>query len=452
MADQPNPPAPAPFNPQAPHHTRPKARALRGIPVEAQDPQGNKHQMLGIADQKQISEKMVVVPPAAQMVIPLMDGTRDIPQIVTQVGRGLTAEILQNMVAQLDDAGLLEGPVFQALLAKSRAEFDQSDILPPGATSQFAEMIAGQTLGENSTEAQRAELAPKKLREVFDKWMSEVLKSAEKPSFDQLPKAVVAPHLDYPRGWMNYAAVYGRMRVCDRPDHIVILGTNHFGFGTGVVACDKGYETVLGVCKPDTALLSMLRSSLGETLFEHRYDHEREHSIELHIPWIQHIFGKNSSGEYPLVTGIIVHDPVPFSGASYDGKGIALDPFVQALKNAISKLPGKTLVISSADLSHVGPAFGDQKPLAGEGGEAEAERNRVVQHDMQMLEFITKKDVAGLMGSMAWQQNSTRWCSVGNMCAAIQVVEPQQVELLNYAAAIDQQGMAMVSSAAIVMR
>ena len=36
--------------------------------------------------------------------------------------------------------------------------------------------------------------------------------------------------------------------------------------------------------------------------------------------------------------------------------------------------------------------------------------------------------------------------------ATLLVVEPAEVELLNYAAAVDQQGMTMVSSAAMAMR
>ncbi len=83
-------------------------------------------------------------------------------------------------------------------------------------------------------------------------------------------------------------------------------------------------------------------------------------------------FGKDAQGNYPKVFGALVHDPSVNNGESYDGERIAIQPFVDALREAIAKLPGKTLVISSADLSHAGPAFGDQLPLAGETPEAKA--------------------------------------------------------------------------------
>src|SRR5690606_10570594 len=115
-------------------------------------------------------------------------------------------------------------------------------------------------------------------------WIAQTLEKVEKPSFDDLPPGIVAPHLDYWRGWLNYASIYGRMRVCDRPERVIILGTNHFGLGTGVVGCNKGYRTPLGECALDTDVEQGLRQRLGDRLFEHRFDHEREHSIELQIP------------------------------------------------------------------------------------------------------------------------------------------------------------------------
>ena len=85
-----------------------------------------------------------------------------------------------------------------------------------GATAQFADALVMQALGEDATEEQRAEQGPAKLREMFDQWIDKALEKVDNPAFDELPKAVVAPHIDYPRGWMNYAAVWGRMRVMSK--------------------------------------------------------------------------------------------------------------------------------------------------------------------------------------------------------------------------------------------
>ncbi|MCC5823692.1 MAG: AmmeMemoRadiSam system protein B [Phycisphaerales bacterium] len=447
------PPAPK-FDGSAPNQNKPKLRKVRGFPFPVQTPDGEQQVLLGLADAQQISQKMVVTQPAFQAVLPLMDGSRDIDQIVAEVGRGLQRPMLEQFVAQLDDAALIVGPKHEAMLAELRENFDKSDHLPPGSTAQVADALVMQEFGQEATEEQKAEHGPAKLREMMDKWIDAALEKVESPAFNALPKAIVAPHLDYPRGWYNYAQVYGRMRVVDRPDRVVILGTNHFGQATGVCGCDKGFASPLGICPVDAELVEKLRGRLGdkaEALFRDRFDHENEHSIEFHIPWIQHVLGADEAGNFPKVFAALVHDPIVNNGESYDGQGLDLDPFVEALKATLDELGGTTLVVSSADLSHVGPSFGDQQRLNGEEGPGAEFRAKVAGHDREMLQMVTEKRMEDLIGSLAWQQNPTRWCSIGNMTATIRVVDPERVELLNYAAAMDPEGTTFVSSAAMAM-
>jgi AmmeMemoRadiSam system protein B len=467
-------PTPFKFDGSKPHMAHPRLRPIRGFGAQREG-----QQLLGLADARQISEKIVFTAPAAQFILPHLDGANDLDSIVRKVNEQVAAaaakqgakvqgklerDFLEQFVAQLDDAGLIEGPSFDALLEKVREQFESQPNLPPSVTANFADALAAEELGKDASESAKAEIGGTKMREQFDKWIDEALKSADKPSFDHLPAAVIAPHLDYGRGWMNYASVYGRMRVVDKPDRIIILGTNHFGSGTGVVGCDKGFETPLGVSPLADDVLASLRRRLGEDgerrFLKDKYDHEREHSIELQIGWIQHVFGPQPGdveGKHIPVFAALVHDPARNSGQSYDDTGLAFDPFVEALKETLKELPGKTLVISSADLSHVGPAFGDRAPLNGDektNPEGIAARNSTVQHDQAMLKMIIEAKPDDLIASMAWQGNPTRWCSVGNIAAALKAVDatPERMKVLNYIAAMDQQGMAMVScvSAAVV--
>lgn len=453
MSQTPPSPQPPQFDPGAPHQNTPRLRKVRGMPVPVKGPEDKQMTMLGIADAQQISSKMVVTHPAFQMVLPMMDGSRDLDQIVSEAGKGLERPMLEQLVAQLDDAGLLFGPKYESLAQKMREEFDQADSLPPGATAQMADMLVAHALGGEASDEQKAQMGGEKLGEQIDKWIDEALKDTDTPSFDQLPAAIMAPHIDYVRGWMNYAHVYGRMRVVDRPDRVVVLGTNHFGQSTGICGCDKGFESPMGECRVDAQFLETLTGELGQDhaakMLANRYDHENEHSIELHIPWIQHVFGKDDQGNYPKIFAALVHDPTVNNGESYDGEGLGLDPFVTALKATIAKVGGRTLVVSSADLSHVGPAFGDQQALAGDSEEAQQFRTQVATHDQEMLRMVADMKVDDLISSMAWQQNPTRWCSIGNIVATMRTIEPSQVDVLNYAAAMDPQGTAFVSSASL---
>lgn len=457
MTTDPTPSSPpeAVFDPGAPHMQSPKLRPVRGFPVPVRGPDGQQATFLGLADAKQISDKPpVVVSPQARNLLPLLTGELTLDAIVEQVGRGLTRQHLEPLVAQLDAAGLLEGPTFDAMLLKMREQFDSSTTLPPGSTAAVADMLvqAGMPEGEQATEAQKAEQGAAKLAEAMDRWIDEALRTEDNPAFDSLPKAIVAPHIDYPRGWINYAKVWGRLRVVDRPDRVVILGTNHFGSGTGVVGCDKGFSTPLGECPVDADIVAGLRQRLGERLFEHRYDHEREYSIELQIAWLQHCLGQGADGSYCKVFGALIHDPAVNNGESYDGKGVSLSAFVEAMREVLAELPGKTLVVSSADLSHVGPMFGDKQSLAGEAGEGEQFRNRVASGDRELLAMLEQNKPDDLVGAMAWQGNPTRWCSVGNLVATLRITQAEEVTVLSYAGAMDPQGMGLVTHAAMVVR
>ncbi|MBN8596365.1 MAG: AmmeMemoRadiSam system protein B [Planctomycetes bacterium] len=476
-AGQPTPPQLPPFHPEWTHHSKPKIRALRGFAAQI-----GEQQALGLADAKQITDRIVVTAPAMQVVLPLMNGERTVEQICAEVGRGLTPQILGQFVVQLDESGLLFGPKFDEIMSKMKTDFDSSPILPPATTATFVDSLVMQEVAremnlpakppEDQAEAQRLqravqeraaalpearkdEIGGTKLREIFDAWISKALENAESPSFNELPKGIVAPHIDYARGWINYASVWGRMRVTDRPDRIVVLGTNHFGDSTGVCGCDKGYRTVLGTCDLDEKLLATLKEKLGASnanlLLANRFDHEREHSVELQIPWIQHCIGRDEAGNFPKVFAALIHDPAVNNGESYDGKGLALQPFIDALRATISSLPGKTLIVSSADLSHVGPAFGDQQGPAGDTKEAAEFRNKTFAHDKDMLEIFRTIRPDDLVASMAWQQNPTRWCSTGNLVAALKTVQPERVEMLNYSAAVDNSGAGMVSSISAAM-
>lgn len=389
----------------------------------------------------------------AQTLLPLLNGEKSVPEIVAQFGQGLGIDHLQGFVAQLDNAGLLFGPTFDALLTVMRSEFDQSQNLPPAATAALTDVLVSERLGKDVTEEQKVSEAPAALRAALDQWIGNALEGEANTRFEHLPKAIIVPHVDYPRGSLNYGAIWGRLRGVDRPDRVVILGTNHFGMGTGVTACDKGYQTAFGICPVDSKLLAALKSRLGSDaskLLENRYDHEREHSIELQVPWIQHCLGADANGAFVPVLGVLVHDPAVNNGDSYDGQGLGFTPFVEALKAALSDVGGKTLVVASADLSHVGPMFGDEKPLSGDEPEIEQLRNQILHHDRDMLNLVSANKPDELIAAMAWQQNPTRWCSVGNIVAALKVAQPETVQLLKYMAAMDPQGMGMVTSAGAV--
>jgi len=64
---------------------------------------------------------------------------------------------------------------------------------------------------------------------------------------------------------------------------------------------------------------------------------------------------------------------------------------------------------------------------------------------------VTEAKGPELVSSMAWQQNPTRWCSVGNIVATMMLTDAEKVRMLSYAGAGDPQSGSMVTSFAGVI-
>ena len=113
--------------------------------------------------------------------------------------------------------------------------------------------------------------------------------------------------------------------------------------------------------------------------------------------------------------------------------------------DALAAEGGVTYVVASSDLSHVGPQFGE--PVAvNDQRKIEVER-----HDRELMGKYLSADPKQFLEACEWTKNPTRWCSIGNMTAALEIVRPSVVELVDYRQACDQQGSAMVTSCSMAL-
>jgi AmmeMemoRadiSam system protein B len=125
-----------------------------------------------------------------------------------------------------------------------------------------------------------------------------------------------------------------------------------------------------------------------------------------------------------------------------DGARVSAKEFAGALKTVLAQAGGRTVVVSSADLSHVGPQFGDPGALDA------ARRREVEETDREVLrEFIDGPD--RMLAHFERNGNASRWCSIGNMFVAATAVPHSGREMVAYAQSADPNGGAMVTSAAL---
>lgn len=344
-----------------------------------------------------------------------LQGEEELAELFSRIGAPAEAQPqLVELVKKLDELGFLWGPTSEAL---ERAKLDA--IRAKGAFFL-------------PDEARRPEVAAE-----LGKFMSQALAAAEDPEFGTPVVGIVAPHLDYARGGSNYAAAYKCLETGarERPDRVVVLGTNHFGLGDGVVMTEFGFETPLGTLRPDAPVLERLRDAFGDKLFKDQIDFAGEHSVNLHLPWIQHLWG-----DVPVVVAL-VPDPT-MAMIEDDGARVSAKEFAGGLKTVLAQAGGRTVVVASADLSHVGPQFGDRSALDA------ARRREVEEADREVLrEFIEGPD--RMLAHFERNGNAARWCSIGNMFVAATAVPHASREMVAYAQSADPNGGAMVTSAAL---
>jgi AmmeMemoRadiSam system protein B len=392
----------------AEHLQRPALRRVHPVPL-----QKDNQLFLGLQDPCMLYPQMMVVPPQAFQVMQFFNGERSVDEIAGTLKLPDMAPLVE-LVKKLDEFGLLWGPTCESLEERKKAELSTTGAFAAGAT---------RSLGED----------PAAIRAQLEKWLDE----AEDAEIEEPIAGVIACHLDFARGHPVYASSYRTIAKGPKPDRVVILGTNHFGLGDGVVMSDLAFESPLGRMPVDGGIVERVRAASGRKLFVDILDHVPEHSVQLHIPWIQHLYGS-----VPVVAAL-VPDPVVGLLAD-DGARMGVDEFVDVLGTALAAEGGRTLFVASADLSHVGPAFGEPAAVN------EQRRREVETHDRAMLrEFISGP--GSLVAKMRELKNPTRWCSVGCMTAAARLARPSAVELIDYRQAVDEQGNALVSSASMAM-
>lgn len=190
--------------------------------------------------------------------------------------------------------------------------------------------------------------------------------AAPKHALPGPPVALIAPHAGYRYSGKCAGAVYAQLRGRDIRRVIVLAPSHHANFRGGSIAPVDCYETPLGripldrkAC--DAILKSPLVGSLGPV-------HKNEHSLELHLPFLQVALGKFEV--IPVVLGRL--DEADFA----------------ALAHLLREhLDAHTLVVASSDFIHHGRMF-NYEPFAKQAGHArtKAERNGILRNGIAALD------------------------------------------------------------------
>jgi AmmeMemoRadiSam system protein B len=149
--------------------------------------------------------------------------------------------------------------------------------------------------------------------------------------------ALIAPHAGY--RYSGQTAAHAYEQVAGRAyRRAVVIGPSHFeDFGAQAVNRDDYLQTPLGEVPVDAALVA----ALGERVALNRVAYDREHSLELQLPFLQ-----RQLRNFTLVPVMMSHPFYHF--------GLRVRNECETLSHALAPLlDDDTLLIASSDLSHL---------------------------------------------------------------------------------------------------
>ena len=155
----------------------------------------------------------------------------------------------------------------------------------------------------------------------------------------------VVPHAGY--SYSGPCAAYFYKEVgesSEKPDTVVVIGTNHSGYGGDVTTASqyKVWATPLGSVEVDIKFIEELKR-VYPALDDDPVAHMREHSVEVQLPFLQYVLGE----KFKLV-------PIVVKWIEYE---VAKD-FAKAVLSASRSLNRKLLIVASTDFTHHGAMYG----------------------------------------------------------------------------------------------
>ncbi len=407
---------------------RPRLRPVEAFPVST-----DQGEMICLRDPERLAPGPLFLSPAAAALLGLLDGRHDLRDIQAALmkvfGELVELEIIKGLVQTLDENRFLDSEQFQSFLAAETERFASSRSRAP--------LLAGQAYPDD----------PEELAHFLAAFHRHPTgpRQQTSPAGQPPPCGLVAPHIDFNRGGPCYAWAYSLLCPENQPDLTVILGTAHGPTEHYLVMCDKDFETPAGAACCDREAAAALTSELGTAVTAEQFVHRGEHSVEFHAVWLMNTCGPGGSMKIlPLLCGsfqsLIMNGLTPEEDPEYVAMADALGRIIQSRRAA----GGRVLILASADLSHVGPQFGDRLPVS------ESVRADVRAHDMHVLEAAADGDCREFYRRVARQRDRTHICGTAPIYTMLRLMGGAKGRLLSYDQWVDEQGQGLVSFASLV--
>jgi AmmeMemoRadiSam system protein B len=401
----------------------PRLRPLVLVPIS-----DGKRELLLVSDPLGVIRGQPVLGMDALPILQLLDGSvslTDLTAAITRESKDLrVAAMVKEFVAQLDQLLMLDSPRFQEAYREVRESYHRLEIRPAAFEGR-------------SYPAEREPLAA--FLDGHFAAAAGMREAAGEPGPGRLPRAVLAPHLDPRRAGSVIGRAYLEIEPAGRdPLRVVVFGTGHSLIDDRVALTRKHFETPLGKVPCDTDFVDAVAARLGDSAYAGELAHREEHSIEFQAVYLRHRFRDRRITLVPILCGgfhaLLEEGRTPREDAT-------VETLVEAVREAERALGGATVYVAGADLSHVGPRFGDPPLDESQSSELEAK-------DRAALEAARRGDADAWFHALAEHEDSTRICGYAPIYALLRCAEPGEGRLLRYEQSKEQDG-SVVSVAAV---
>ena len=396
-------------------HEYPRLRQIEAFPAEVHG-----QQVLCLRDPMHYTDSVVSISLQTAAILELFDGSHSLLDIqeafARRFGMLLFREQLLQVVQSLDDCLLLDSPRFASHREAVEGDFRR--------TAKRPARLAGLSYPAD----------PDTLRKELDGYFVADGGPGDTPPGPLAGRisGLVVPHIDFQRGGPCYAWGYRELAGASPVDRWIILGTVHVPIVRPFALTRKDFETPLGPAEVDRQCLDALLERVGDGYLDDEISHRSEHSIELQGVFLRHMTPIDRPFRIvPILCGSF-HRFVEERRAPAAGDPV--EDFLTGLRETLAAVGGRSVVIASADLAHVGPQFGDPRPLT------PGQLREVGDADRQMLEAVEAGSAEGFFREVARDGDRRHICGLPPIYATLRVLEGHRGRLLRYAQWPDPNG------------
>jgi MEMO1 family protein len=377
----------------------PKIRYIDAIPISKDGAE-----MVVIRDVEGVSESQLMVSRDMIFLISWMDGTRTLLDLQAEYtrtfGQIIYMEHIESLVEALDSNLFLQSERFTEHYARLRREYEEA----PVRTS----CLAGKSYPEHTGDLLL--------------FLADMFEGAVERTHEKEITGILAPHIDYARGKAVYPDTYASLKGLNKP-LIVLLGTCHLPTEKILSISLKDFSTPLGIIPNCRGLCDLIKENGVLRQYLDEWPHRSEHSIELQLPLIQFMTSEYDVEVLPILTGSM-HEFV--EGRRVIEGDEEVEAIVGALKQVLQSYGRPYVVVSGADLAHIGAQFGDQYALD------PATMDRSKQKDLKILDRIKDVDAKGFFEAIKDEGDERRICGLTPIYFQLRLLEGSAGDIVSY--------------------